>query len=227
MSNNKSYYSRKLNGKIGGGQEIIEVTDDEKDKIMDLKRTFFEKTKNMKLVKYKKVLNFPNNLIPLKDYNFQRFLVTILENQEGFDTFNEIVINSFKIRDENIEIHMYMSYYEILAVRYYIDSPKGVLSIFGLTENLKPIFCLTFDTAISIPQSSFSVLKEYGEHIKRIANDNGLKISDYSNVFTPTFFQLLVQSSNSLNSLEMKSLNNFIETIKVLQKELPPSHFKK
>lgn len=226
MSNNKSYYWRKLKGEIGRGKVIREITEDEKKESRDLRRDFFEKIEMMKLVKYKKVYNFPENLIPLKGYDFQRFAVTVPENQVGLNILNEEVKTSFKINAEDIEIHMYTPFYEILAISYRIYEPKGFLSILGLTKNLKSVFCLTFDTAISVPQFPFTILKEYEGELKKIYADIGLEMSDKSNVFTPTFHQLLTQNSNSLNALEQKSLNNFIQKIKVLQEGLPSLYFK-
>jgi len=229
MSNRESYYSRKVKGEIGGGKVIREITEEEKDEItksnIDLKLDFSKLTKNMKLVPHKKT-KLPEKLIPLEGYDFQMFVGTAPKNQEGLNILNEEVKTSFKINTEDIEIHLCPPYKEILTIRYRIYEPKGFLSISGLTKNSKSVFCLTFDTAISVPQYSFMILKEYECELEKIYADIGLEISDKSSVFTPTFFQLLTQNSDSLNALDKNSLNNFIQKIKVLQERLPSLFYK-
>lgn len=224
MSNN-DYYWRRRNGKIGGGTKITKVEEPKKGKIRNLSENFFNNIESMELKRYTVVGNFPTSLIPLKGYDFQRFVVTVPKNKVGFNILNKKVKTSFKINDEDIEIHMYMYTKEILAIRYHVNEPKGFFSIFGLTKNSKSVFCLTFDTAISIPQFPINILKEYGDELNKIYIEIGLKMSAKSNVFTPTFYQLLTQNSNSLNALEPNTLNNFIQKIKVLQERLPSLYF--
>lgn len=140
------------------------------------------------------------------------------------DNLNNMVESFFKIDEKDIEIHIY--FYDILAIRYRINECKGRLNIFGLTNYPEQMFCCTFETAIGVPTSSLPMLKEYADNIKITAEDIGLRISDTTNIFTPTFFQAIRQNSNSLNALDFDSLKNFIEKIKVLQKRLPfPLYF--
>lgn len=85
MVNNKSYYWRKFNDKIGGGQEITEVTEDEKNRIRERKKAAYENIGKMR-VPYKKVGQFPKYLMPCEGWDFQRFTVTIQENQKCWTT---------------------------------------------------------------------------------------------------------------------------------------------
>lgn len=224
MTNNKSYYWRNFKGEIGSGQEIKEVTEDDINTIQELKKVAYEKMNGMRLVKYKKVYQFPKYLIPCDGWDFQRFPITIQETHKGFDTLNNMIESFFKFDEKDIEIHIYL--HKILAIRYRINECKGRLGIIGLTNYPEQMFYCTFETAISVPTSSLSMLKEYADIIKITAQDVGLRISDTTNIFTPIFYQAIRQNSNSLNALDLDSLKNFIEKIKVLQERLPfPLYF--